>query len=152
MTGRRVLAFTAAGVACAAEPSDVDRILPIGPLLPAPSAPRWLVGLVEVRGTVRAVVDVGRRLFPEAADPLAPRFLLVGSFDGTPCALAVTDVAGIVPASPGAEAAEGAFPPTVRSLLRGTVTVDGQQRVLLDVAGLVSAVRGDVDRAAGRPL
>ncbi|MBK9964687.1 MAG: chemotaxis protein CheW [Holophagales bacterium] len=81
MTLRRVLAFRVAGVACAADPTDVEKILRPGRLLPAPGAPDWIAGLVAGPRGLLAVIDVGRRLFP-TREGKAPRDLLAGTFDG----------------------------------------------------------------------
>lgn len=146
MRAGRLLAFTAGRVACAVDPAEVERILPLGPLLPVPAGPSWLLGLLEVKGRVRAVIDVGRRLFP-ADEPAPVQFLLVGDFAGVPCVLAVAEVAGIVPATGIAPPLVEGFPAEVAPFLSGTVVAGGVPRVVLSVPGLVAG-SSDAARAA----
>lgn len=143
MSARRVLAFRAAGVACAADPADVERILRPGALLPAPAAPPWIAGLVASPRGLLAVVDVGRRLFPAREGP-PPRDLLAGTFDGLPLALGVDEVEGIL-AADSVETPAGALPGEAASFLRGAVLAGGERRLLLDVRRLAAA-GGDAAR------
>ncbi len=149
MNPARVVAFRAAGVACAADPADVERILRAGDLLPAPGAPGWIAGLVSGPRGLLAVVDVGRRLFPEREAP-APRDLLAGTFDGLPVALGADEVEGILAVeSVEAPPPEG-FAPSVSGCLKGVVVAGGQRRLLLDVRVLASGEAADAARAAGQ--
>lgn len=137
MTLSRVLAFRAAGVACAADPADVEKILRPGLLLPAPGAPDWIAGLVAGPRGFLAVIDVGRRLFP-TREGKAPRDLLAGTFDGVPAALGADEVEGILPvASFEGTPAEG-LPACVAACLKGIVVAGGERRLLLDVRRLVA--------------
>jgi chemotaxis signal transduction protein len=137
VTLRRVVAFRAGGVACAADPADVERILRPASLLPAPGAPSWIAGLVSGPRGLLAVVDVGRRLFPGRDTP-GPRDLLAGTFDGIPAALGAEVVEGILTV----DGAEGLPPeglaPAVADCLKGVVVAGGEKRVLLDVRRLVA--------------
>ncbi|MHB1044861.1 MAG: chemotaxis protein CheW [Thermoanaerobaculia bacterium] len=137
MTLRRVVAFRAAGVACAADPADVERILRPASLLPAPGAPSWIAGLVSGPRGLLAVLDVGRRLFPEREAP-PPRDLLAGTFDGVPAALGAEVVEGIL----AVEESEGLPPeglaPVVADCLKGVVVAGGERRLLLDVRRLMA--------------
>lgn len=143
MTLSRVLAFRAAGVACAADPADVERILRPDGLLPAPGAPEWIAGLVAGPRGLLAVVDVGRRLFP-SREGSPPRDLLAGTFDGVPAALGADEVEGILTVV----SFEG-MPPEglgggVADCLKGVVLAGGERRLVLDVRRLVA---GDAEVA-----
>jgi chemotaxis signal transduction protein len=139
----RIVAFRAAGVACAADPADVERILRPAALLPAPAAPPWIAGLVASPRGLLAVVDVGRRLFP-SRQGAPPRDLLAGTFDGLPLALGADEVEGIFPVE-AAEPPAGGLPGEAASFLRGAVLAGGQRRLLLDVRRLAAA-GGDAAR------
>lgn len=137
MTLRRVVAFRAGGVACAADPADVERILRPASLLPAPGAPSWIAGLVSGPRGLLAVVDVGRRLFPGRDTP-GPRDLLAGTFDGIPAALGAEVVEGILTVDGDEGLPPEGLAPVVADCLKGVVVAGGERRVLLDVRRLVA--------------
>jgi chemotaxis signal transduction protein len=137
LTLSRVLAFRAAGVACAADPADVERILRPGRLLPAPGAPGWIAGLVAGPRGLLAVIDVGRRLFPSLSGS-PPRDLLAGTFDGVPAALGADEVEGILPVTADEVPPPEGLSPGVAACLKGVVVAGGERRLLLDVRRLVA--------------
>ncbi len=137
MSLARVVAFRAAGVACAADPADVEKILRPGALLPAPAAPPWVAGLVASPRGLLAVVDVGRRLFP-GREGAPPRDVLAGTFDGLPVALGADEVEGIFPVE-ALERPAGGLPGEAASFLRGAVLAGGERRLLLDVRRLAAS-------------
>lgn len=155
MTLSRVLAFRAAGVACAADPADVERILRPGRLLPAPGAPAWIAGLVAGPRGLLAVIDVGRRLFPSLSGKV-PRDLLAGTFDGIPAALGADEVEGILPVASFELPPPEGFASGVAAFLKGVVLAGGERRLLLDVRRLVAGdaevveVADAVARASGQ--
>lgn len=137
MTLARILAFRAAGVACAADPADVERILRPDRLLPAPGAPVWIAGLVEGPRGLLAVIDVGRRLFP-SLEGKVPRDLLAGVFDGVPVALGADEAEGILPVESGEALPPEGLASCVAACLKGVVVAGGEHRLLLDVRRLVT--------------
>lgn len=149
MTPPRVVAFRAAGAACAADPADVERILRPGALLPAPGAPPWIAGLVSGPRGLLAVLDVGRRLFP-AREGTPPRDLLAGSFDGVAIALGADEVEGILPVEEAEAPPPEGLPPAVSGCLKGVVVAGGERRLLLDVRRLASEEAASAARATGQ--
>ena len=137
MTLSRVLAFRAAGVACAADPADVEKMLRPGSLLPAPGAPGWIAGLVSGPRDLLAVLDVGRRLFP-SREGGPPRDLLAGRFDGLPVALGADEVEGILAVEEAEAPPPEGLAPSVSACLKGVVVAGGERRLLLDVRLLAS--------------
>jgi chemotaxis signal transduction protein len=145
----RVVAFRAAGVACAADPADVERILRPGALLPAPGAPPWIAGLVAGPRGLLAVLHVGRRLFP-SREGSPPRDLLAGTFDGVAIALGADEVEGILPVEETEAPPPEGLPPTVASCLKGVVVAGGERRLLLDVRRLATEGAADAASAASQ--
>lgn len=148
MRGRRVVAFRAGALSGAAPAEQVERVLPVPPLLPAPGAPAWVIGLLERGGQTRAVVDVARRLAGADEPSEPPRHLLWGSWEGIPAALAVTEVEGVLPVDSEAAALPEGLPAPVRSYLLGAVRTGGTARVLLDVSALLGRDAGEITAAA----
>jgi chemotaxis signal transduction protein len=149
VTPARVVAFRAAGVACAADPADVERILRPASLLPAPGAPPWIAGLVSGPRGLLAVIDVGRRLFP-AREGAPPRDLLAGTFDGVAVALGADEVEGILPVEAFDAPVPEGLASAVSDCLKGVVVVGGERRLLLDVARLVAGEAGAAATSAGQ--
>lgn len=149
MTPARVVAFRAAGVACAADPADVERILRAGELLPAPGAPPWIAGIVSGPRGLLAVVDVGRRLFPDREAP-PPRDLLAGTFDGISVALGADEVEGILPVEASDVPPPEGLPPSVSACMKGVVEAGGARRLLLDVRRLATDEAAAVAAAVGQ--
>jgi len=141
LTLPRVVAFRAAGIACAADPADVERILRAGILLPAPGAPPWIAGLVSGPRGLLAVIDVGRRLFPSREGP-PPRDLLAGTFDGVPAALGADEVEGILAVESDEAPPPEGLPPSVSACLKGVVVAGGERRLLLDARLLAAPAAG----------
>ncbi|KAA0255306.1 hypothetical protein FBQ97_00610 [Acidobacteria bacterium ACD] len=136
MSPRRVVAFRAGALSGAAPADQVERVLAVPALLPAPAAPAWVLGLVTRGGETRAVVDVVRRLLG-TEPPEPPRHLLWGTWKGIPAALAVTEVEGVLPVEEEAAAVPEGLPAPLRSYLLGAVRAGGSTRVLLDVDALL---------------
>ena len=90
--GRRILRFRAAGVACACDLDPVREIVRARPLVRLPGAPAWVVGIMNLRGTMLTVVDVSRRLGADTNG--VPAFVVVES-DGKWLGLGVEAVQSV---------------------------------------------------------
>jgi purine-binding chemotaxis protein CheW len=58
----RLLVFTAAGRTCACELSTIREIIPNRRATPLPGAPSFVTGLINLRGSIITVLDLGVRL------------------------------------------------------------------------------------------
>jgi purine-binding chemotaxis protein CheW len=65
---RRVLVFTLAGRTRCVPVEDVREIVPIAPLTRLPGAPRYVRGLINLRGTLVTVIDASLCLYGVNAD------------------------------------------------------------------------------------
>jgi len=65
----RLLVFTAAGRTCACELSTVREIIPYRRATRLPGAPAFVTGLINLRGSIVTVVDLGMRLGGRSVDP-----------------------------------------------------------------------------------
>lgn len=120
-----VLTFRVGGTACALPLRAVSEVCELPALRRVPLAPTGVLGLVETRGAVVAVVDLARALDPAAAPSPADRAIrLAPPFERTALAVAgrVDTGVGIVEAD--------------------RVVVGGVPHRLLDGAALVRACAG----------
>ena len=63
----RLLVFTVAGKVCAVELSSVREIIPCRKATRLPGAPPFVIGLINLRGSIITVLDLGVRLDGEAS-------------------------------------------------------------------------------------
>lgn len=131
----RLLVFTAAGRICACELTVVREIIPYRGATRLPGAQSHVVGLINLRGSIITVLDLGVRLGGGAVDPDRGSIILVESRSKV-VGLAVDelrDVERIVPGTiePSADDRIGG------GLLSGVVRINGDLAVLLDVGRIV---------------
>jgi purine-binding chemotaxis protein CheW len=132
----RLLVFTAAGRTCACELSAIREIIPCRKATRLPGAPPFVTGLINLRGSIVTVLDLGIRLGGAAVDPEHGSIVLAES--GTRVVgLAVDELrdvqrvarSSIEPAN-GDTAQDG--------LVRGVLQTAGEVAVLLDVSRIVA--------------
>jgi purine-binding chemotaxis protein CheW len=119
----------------AADGEDVRELIPMGAITGLPGAPAFVRGLLNVRGTIVTILDLGVRLDPSAEPAIEGSILLVRHRDRW-VGVVVDEVADVrqleVDASGATEAAG--------DLVRGVATLDGAPVVVLDLAALIRQV------------
>lgn len=116
----RVLVFALGRERYALEFADLSAVLPFAGCAPVPNGPPGLLGVANIDGDIRSVLDLGRLLELPAAESAPAGYILVLRRQGQQTALrvdAIDEIRQIAPgelAGPGADAAE----PGVR-FLRG---------------------------------
>lgn len=91
--GRRLLRFRAAGTACACDLTAVREIVRARAMARLPGAAPWVLGIMNVRGTLLTVVDLSVRLGAKSGSP--PRFVMVAEGAGRRFGIAVESVQGV---------------------------------------------------------
>jgi purine-binding chemotaxis protein CheW len=96
---QRLLLFVIAGrvYACSIEP--IREIIPARPATRLPGAPEYVCGLINLRGAIITVVDLGRRLGESAGARPDGSFILV-EHGGRTMGLAVDEVRDVQPVDP----------------------------------------------------
>jgi purine-binding chemotaxis protein CheW len=136
----RLLVFTAAGRTCACELTAVREIIPHRRATRLPGAPSFAVGLINLRGSIVTVLDLGIRLGGHAVDVERGSIVLV-DHGSRVVGLAVDELrdvqrvwrSSIEPAD--GEAGQEGF---VRGMLRAA----GEVAALLDVSRIVADALG----------
>ena len=118
-----------------ADGADVRELIPLGEVTRLPGAPAFVRGLINVRGTIVTILDLGVRLDSSAVPATEGSILLVRHRDRL-VGIVVDEVADVrqldVDAS-GASQAAG-------ELVRGVATLDGTPVVVLDLGALIRQV------------
>jgi purine-binding chemotaxis protein CheW len=129
------LTFRAGGTVFGADGADVRELIPMGEITRLPGAPVFVRGLLNVRGTIVTILDLGVRLDPSAEPATEGSILLVRHRDRLVGVVVdeVADVRQLEVDPSGASQAAG-------DLVRGVATLDGAPVVVLDLAALIRQV------------
>jgi purine-binding chemotaxis protein CheW len=114
---------------------NAREIIPFRPATRLPGAPPFVRGLINVRGTIVTVLDLGVRLEPNRA-PLDEGSILLARFHDRLVGLVVDEVVEVRPLVVDTEATRAHADPIVR----GLAMVDGAAAVILDLDALINQV------------
>lgn len=125
---------------CGVDTEPVQEIVKVGQITPVHHAPPYVVGIMNLRGRVVTVIDLGLKL-DLGATPLTPdsRILIV-AWQGEALGLLIDTVLGVVPI----DRAEMKPPPeNVRGvqsdMVEGVCRVDDRLMALLDLRSVLAA-------------
>lgn len=113
---------------------DAQEILPLRPAARLPGAPPYVRGLINVRGTIVTLLDVGARLEPGRA-PVETGSILLIRYRDRLVGLAVEEVVDVRELEIDMSGAAGGA-----AITRGVATADGATVVVLDVEALIRQV------------
>jgi len=114
--------------------SSIQEIIPFHRVTRLPGAPAFVRGLINVRGTIVTVIDLGVRLDPSLA-PIEDGSVLLARYRDRTVGLAVAevlDVRAVVVEDPPDQPANG--------VVRGLSTVDARAVVILDLDAMLHRV------------
>ena len=115
---------------------DIREVLPYRRVTRLPGAPAYVQGLLNLRGTIVTVVDLGQRLDPARA-PVRQGSILVAAVGSRLAGIAVDDVMDVRPVISGELAAAGA---TLDGVVLGLGHSAAQVVILIDIPTLVTHV------------
>jgi purine-binding chemotaxis protein CheW len=105
------------------------------PATPLPRAPGYMKGVINLRGAVLPIIDLGARFGLRTAEPTARHVIMVAHVGGRLVGLLVDAVSDIV------QLDEGAVQPTpdvasdeVRTFVKGIFAIDGRMISLIDLS------------------
>jgi purine-binding chemotaxis protein CheW len=147
---RRACLFSVAGFRFAVDVRSAREVVLFDDITSVPRAPRSLVGVANLRGTVMPIVDVRALLgLPETVAPRSARTLVVR--DGALQAAMVVDaVLGLEPYDDVVPIDSPAVAPLVgpRPLMAGWIHRAGETLALVDVPRLLAAIRASLPTMA----
>ena len=114
--------------------TQIQEIIPFSRVTRLPAAPPFVRGLINVRGTIVTVIDLGVHLDPSTA-PIGDGSVLLARYRERTVGLAVDevlDVRGVVVEEPPDKTASG--------VVRGLSTVDARAVVILDLDAMMHRV------------
>ena len=108
------------------------------PTTPVPNAPSYVLGVVNLRGTVLPVLDLAARLGLPAATPSARHVIIVAWIGERLVGLLVDAVSDIVSVSSGMmQAVPDMANDAVRSVVKGMLTIDDRMTSLIQLDNLL---------------
>jgi purine-binding chemotaxis protein CheW len=133
----RTLLFRVADAVYGCEMAGVREIIPYRRATRLPGAPPFVQGLVNLRGTIVTVLDIGMRLDPTRA-PVREGSIILATFGTRVVGVAVDEVMDVQPivAEPIATSAPDAHP----GLVRGLGHLNDGVVVLVDIHVLITQV------------
>jgi len=150
---RRLVTFGIGTAWYAVDVAHVERVLRHEGVFPIPNMPPWMEGMIEYRGRIVPVINLGQRLGLDVPSGGGARRLLVLTLGEDVVAAAVDQVVDVRPVADG----DVAPPPAlVRGVagecLRGVLRRDDTMVLLLDVARLLHAAdRRAIDHCLAPP-
>jgi purine-binding chemotaxis protein CheW len=135
-----VLVLTLAGQRVALLADQMESVVEIDAVAPVPGAAPHIAGLSALRSRVLTVIDGRASLGLDPTDN--PRDAVVATVDGHPYALLVDMVEDVVEAGELRPLAASAGPGWTR-VARGSVDVEGDLMLLLDLAALVAGPQAE---------
>jgi purine-binding chemotaxis protein CheW len=97
---RELISFRTGGQEFCLDVQNVREIRGWTPATPVPHAPEFVCGVINLRGTVMPVLDLGARFGFGATDPDARHVIIVAQIEGRPVGLLVDAVCETLTISP----------------------------------------------------
>jgi purine-binding chemotaxis protein CheW len=133
--GRQYVLFRAGSEEYGLPISRVSSIIRYETITPVPRAPRGVLGVIDLRGRVIPIVDLGRKLFGTQFEPLSRSRIIVTEGSDGPVGLAVdgaSEVATFVPEDL-MPAPAGAVAPDIADAFEAVVHLGSRLIILLDL-------------------
>jgi purine-binding chemotaxis protein CheW len=121
--------------------AEAREIIPLRATTRLPGAPPFVRGLINIRGTIVTVLDLGARLDPKHGPTKQGAILLVRYHDRV-VGLIVDQVADVRPLSTFLEGADAGMKATgsTAGIVKGIATADDSTVVILDLDALIKQV------------
>lgn len=139
---RRLLLFDIAGKTFACEMSAIREIIPFQRITRLPGAPATVCGLINLRGTIITVLDLGARVVNKPCNREGGSILLVPHLDKL-VGVGVDEVRDLQSVSEEAMQNDGDLSAFDSRIILGLADVEGELAVILDINAIVSDVFGD---------
>jgi purine-binding chemotaxis protein CheW len=146
---RRLLLFDIGGKIFACEMSAIREIIPFQKITRLPGAPGTVCGLINLRGTIVTVLDLGARVVNKPCNRESGSILLVPYLDKL-VGIGVDEVRDLQSVSAEEMQREGDLTSFDSRIILGLAEVEGDLAVILDINAIVSDVLGHSHDVAGR--
>jgi len=129
------LLFRVGGATYGCDIDAAQEIIPLRPMTRVPGAPAYVRGLINMRGTIVTVLDLGIRLDPTSA-PITDGSIVMLRYKDRLVGVVVEEVVDMR----SLEIDEGDAAPGGGNIVRGMATLDAATVVVLDLDALIKQV------------
>jgi purine-binding chemotaxis protein CheW len=145
--GRELISFRIGTQEFCVDIMDVREIRGWTPATALPQAPAFVRGVINLRGAVLPIVDLGARLGLSAADPTARHVIIVAQVENQVVGLLVDAVSDILTVTDDmVQPTPDVASETVRNFVRGLLAIDGRMISLISLDRVLP--EGELDIAA----
>ena len=138
---RRLLLFDIGGKIFACEMSAIREIIPFQRVTRLPGAPSTVCGLINLRGTIVTVLDLGARIAKKPCNRESGSILLV-PYGEKLIGIGVDEVRDLQSMRPDELQKDGDLSAFDSGIILGLAEVDGELAVILDIEAIVNDVLG----------
>ena len=104
------------------------------PATPLPRSPGYMKGVINLRGTVLPIIDLGARFGLETSEPTARHVIMVANIGGRTVGLLVDAVSDIIQMTEGdVQATPDIASDQVKTFVKGIFAVDGRMNSLIEL-------------------
>ena len=135
---RELIAFRIGGQEFCVDIMSVREIRGWTPATPLPRSPGYMKGVINLRGTVLPIIDLGARFGLETSEPTARHVIMVANIGGRTVGLLVDAVSDIL------QMTEASVQPTpdvasehVKTFVKGLFAIDGRMISLIELDRIV---------------
>lgn len=129
-----LVVFTLAGMPCALKLAVVERVIRAVEIRPLPRAPRAVMGIINMQGSVMPVIDLQQHLGHPARQVSIDDYYIIGHTGSRRVALAVDEVRGVMHAP--ADRLTRELPPEL-SEYQEALKLQGELVLIYDLARLL---------------
>lgn len=131
---RELIAFRIGGQEFCVDIMSVREIRGWTPATPLPRSPGYMKGVINLRGTVLPIVDLGARFGLKTSEPTARHVIMVANIGGRTVGLLVEGVSDILQLTDGAiQATPDVASDDVKTFVKGIFSVDGRMISLIEL-------------------
>jgi purine-binding chemotaxis protein CheW len=135
---RELLSFRVRDQRYCVDVMDVRELRGWTKVTPLPHAPDYICGVINLRGSVLPIVDLGARFRLGHADPMPRHVVIVVEIDGKLTGLLVDSVCDILTVAPEeVQAPPEAMGGDIHGLINGLLTIDGSVIGLVKLSAVV---------------
>ena len=141
---RELIAFRIGAQEFCVDIMSVREIRGWTPATPLPRSPGYMKGVINLRGTVLPIIDLGARFGLDTAAPTARHVIMVANIAGRMVGLLVDAVSDII------QLADGEVQPTpdvaseqVRTFVKGVFALEGRMVSLIDLQHILPEIEAE---------